>query len=289
MGSEHLPAVSFVDIEYLVRDGAALLARVYRPSGSNTKLPAVIDVHGGHWSHGDRTAGELYDRSLAQSGFVVVAVDFRQAPDFAHPCASDDVASAVRWVRRSADELGVDPRKVGLVGSSSGGHLALLAACQNWSPGHTAAPTELEGPVSCVAALWSPVDPHGRFRFAQQQIERVHADQQAHYETLLAGSLNYFESEAAMAEASITRIVTTETPPTLPPLLLVHPTEDMNVPRSILDELQGAWQRAGGQVELKVYEGQLHGFGHRPGPATDTFLADLAEFLARHLQSPRIP
>jgi acetyl esterase len=278
-------SASETDHVYATRDGQQLLARIYQPGlSANGGAPVVIDVHGGHWSSGDRLAGHLYDRALAANGFAVVAVDFRQGPGYRHPAASTDVVSAIRWVRESADRFGFDAGRIGLVGSSSGGHLALLAACRLGGSEFRDHEHDLEDPpVSCVAALWSPVDPYRRYCFALDQVELAAPELTDRYRALVAGSLDYFGSEEQMMEASIPRLVADGEALTLPPLWLCRPSEDLNVPRPILDDLVTEWDRAGGHVELTEYEGQSHGFGHRPGPVTDMFVADLVSFYRRHL------
>ncbi|MEZ5263929.1 MAG: alpha/beta hydrolase fold domain-containing protein [Acidimicrobiales bacterium] len=75
------------------------------------------------------------------------------------PAGSQDVAAAVAWVATHADELGVDPGRIALIGSSSGGHLALYAAL-----------TMID--VRWVGAFWPPTDPLGRYRYAQDRIGR---------------------------------------------------------------------------------------------------------------------
>jgi acetyl esterase/lipase len=244
--------------------------------------------------------GELYDRALAERGFMVVAVDFRQAPRFQHPGGSADVTRAVRWIRESADLLGADPSRIGLVGSSSGGHLALLAACRpdepehrQSDPGEARSPDPIQSPdtgsasasVSCVAALWPPVDPLARYRFALDRLESGPPELRERYARLVSGSIAYFGSEPVMHSASIARIVGAGEARTLPPLWICYPTEDTNVPRSMVEQLRDAWAAAGGLVEMTVYEGELHGFGHRPGPATDAFNEELSLFFIRHLGS----
>src|SRR2546425_9061537 len=105
--------------------GKELLARVYRPKGeAEAPLAALVDVHGGAWSRGDRTTGVHHGRALAASGLVVVSLDFRQGSEHKHPAGSADVAAGVRYGRAHAPRLGVDPRRLALVGSSRGGHLA---------------------------------------------------------------------------------------------------------------------------------------------------------------------
>ncbi len=274
-----------VDYVYATRDGEQLLARVYQPDVSSSGIaPVVIDVHGGHWSRGDRLAGRFYDRALAANGLAVVALDFRQAPRYRHPAASADVVTAIRWVRDVADRLQFDPARIGLVGSSSGGQLALLAACRLGGPEYPDLgydPDDL--PVSCVAALWPPVDPYQRYCFAVERVKRATPELTDHYRALVTGSLDYFGSEEGMRDASIPRLVADGEARSLPPLWLCHPSEDVNVPREILDDLVTEWRRAGGHVELAVYDGQPHGFGQRPGPTTDIFIADLVDFYRRNL------
>ena len=142
-------------------------------------LPAIIDVHGGAWSSGDRTAGELYNRHLAAAGFLVAAIDFRQAPAHRHPAASCDVVAAVRWLRLNAAALGARATQIGLIGSSSGGHLAMLAATRHAAPEHrgtsildadntAAAHDEIDAAVDYVIALWPVSDPFFRYRYAKR-------------------------------------------------------------------------------------------------------------------------
>jgi acetyl esterase/lipase len=239
------------DHVYVTRAGVPMSARVYRSMSSPAEdAPVVVDVHGGAWSAGDRSMGEFYDRALAERGFVVVAIDFRQAPDFQHPAGSADVTRAVRWVRESARHLGADGSRVGLVGSSSGGHLALLAACRpdvpehlQVGPGEVAEVPEPEAApasaaVSCVAALWPPVDPLARYRFALDRMDSGPPELRDRYARLSQGSMAYFGSEPVMHGASIARIVEAGEALALPPLWICYPSEDTNVPRPIVEHLR---------------------------------------------------
>src|SRR2546430_16596702 len=98
-------------------------------------LAALVDVHGGAWSRGDRLTGAFHGRALAASGLLVFSLDFRQGSEAKHPAASADIAAGVRYVRANAQRLGVDPRRIGIVGSSSGGPLAPLAGGKPRPPG----------------------------------------------------------------------------------------------------------------------------------------------------------
>ena len=120
---------------------------VYRPAPHAAPTGAVIFVHGGGWSSGNRTWYRAQGRKAATHGWVAASIDYRLAPAHPFPAALDDVRTAVAWVRAHAPELGVDPDRIALVGGSAGGNLALLAGTTGvagvrgvvaWSP-----PTDL--------------------------------------------------------------------------------------------------------------------------------------------------
>ena len=167
---------------YVTRAGQPTLARVYRSTSPPTRAPPWWSTStAGPGRRGDRSMGEHYDRALAERGFVVVAIDFRQAPRFQHPAGSADVTRAVRWIRGPRTTSAPIGPRIGLAGSSSGGHLALLAACrpdesEHLQPDPDPDPTPASdatpsASVSCVAALWPPVDPLARYRFALDQLD----------------------------------------------------------------------------------------------------------------------
>jgi len=121
------------DVPFARLDGHDVLARVYRPTGTQTApLPALVDVHGGAWSRGDRTVGPHHGRGLAACGLVVVSLDFRQGPDHKHPAAAQDVSAGVRWVRANASTLGVDPARVSAIGFGLGASAAAKRDTTTW-------------------------------------------------------------------------------------------------------------------------------------------------------------
>jgi acetyl esterase len=102
--------------------------RIYRPRGVDAPAPALVYFHGGGWVVGNLESHDHLCRYLAaQARVVVVAVDYRLAPEHKFPAAFDDCVAAVRWVAASADELGVDAKRLAVGGDSAGGSLA--AAC----------------------------------------------------------------------------------------------------------------------------------------------------------------
>lgn len=133
-------AVSFAD--YGDRDGAhEIPVRVYQPlvrgrgasggagAADAEPVPVVVFAHGGGFVFGTLDSHDDFCRRMARGlGAVVVAVDYRLAPEHPHPAGLSDVHAAARWVVGNADELGVDPERLVLAGDSAGGNLATCAA-----------------------------------------------------------------------------------------------------------------------------------------------------------------
>src|SRR5215470_19363437 len=107
--------------------GRMLVARIYQPAGAGP-FPTILDLHGGAWNAKDRFAEEPMDRSIASSGVLVVAVDMTRAPEAPYPAGVQDANYAVRWLKWKAPTWKGDPSKIGIYGSSSGGHVAELLA-----------------------------------------------------------------------------------------------------------------------------------------------------------------
>jgi len=271
--------------------GQELLARIYGPKGEAERpLAALVDVHGGAWSRNDRTSGAVHGRGLAASGLVVVSLDFRQGSAHKHPAASADVAAGVRYVRAHAGRLGIDPRRVGIIGSSSGGQLALLAGLKPGVPEHAGTPIVApngslddaagDESVAFVIALYPVADPLARFRYV---VGRQDDGSGFDAKRLIAAHHGYFTSEAQMAEASVTRIVSARESRALPPVWLAHPELDDNVPAAITDAFVAAYQQAGGSIERVHFPGARHGFTGQASADTDKALAMLRDFIGRQL------
>lgn len=97
-----------------------------RPVEGAGPYPAIVWIHGGGWHMGDRAWGDGYIQMLAASSYVAVTISYRFAPEFKWPAQIEDAKAAVRYLRAHARELKVDPDHLGVMGESSGGHLALM-------------------------------------------------------------------------------------------------------------------------------------------------------------------
>jgi acetyl esterase len=116
------------ELEYLRPAGTTpLLARHYRPEGAGP-FPAVLEVHGGAWTSGDRLNNVAIGEYLAAHGIVVLSIDFRMPPAARYPETVADVNFGIRFLKANAERFSTRAELVGGLGTSSGGHLLLLNA-----------------------------------------------------------------------------------------------------------------------------------------------------------------
>jgi acetyl esterase/lipase len=124
------PAVAGVDVrEYsITTDDGATLALSWYHLPMALQGSATLYLHGGGMIFGLGELGPLYDSAVrgyvADSGVPMLVVDYRIAPEFPHPVPLEDCYAALRWLVRHADQLGVDPARVAVMGDSAGGGLA---------------------------------------------------------------------------------------------------------------------------------------------------------------------
>lgn len=205
--------------------------------------------------------GSDVTRFLNSLGVTAFVLKYRVAP-YRYPAALRDVTRAVRWVRSQAAELGVDPERVGVFGSSAGGHLAASAGTLFDSPdAKTGAPLDAVSARPDFVALLYPVitmkDPY------------AHAGSRA---SLLGPS----PAPSALDATSLELHVVRDTPPTF----IVHTAEDESVPVENSLAFYGALRKAAVPAEMHLYEKGPHGFGLRKdlGPASE-WPARFAEWL----------
>lgn len=118
---------------------------------AGARLPAIVMIHGGGWIGGDKAGGREYSVgvTLAQAGYVYASINYQLDPSDRWPRNLLDCKNAVRFLRANADKYGIDPDRIGVIGSSAGGHLALMVA-------YTAGIAELE-PTSPYPSVSSDV------------------------------------------------------------------------------------------------------------------------------------
>ena len=259
-------AISTEDFEYLVHDGSPLTLRLFRPAGEGP-FPVVIDIHGGAWTTGDLTDGKARDRYLAEAGIAVAAINFRHAAD-GYPTSSIDINYAIRWVKARAEELGIDPARVGLCGQSSGGHLAMLAAMRPDDSRYASIPVEdcTDASVKCAGLLWPVINPLSRYRNAVNL--RASEDPPGWIGTIPEKHDIYWGDEDTMEEGNPLLALVRGEAVQLPPAVWIQGRPDsvhdyrdprydgdMNEPERFI----ALYTEAGGEIELVGIENEGRG------------------------------
>src|SRR2546422_3425003 len=144
-------AIKIEDVEYIRHAAAPQLARLYGPQGSGPS-PIMVEVHGGAWCRSARLADTLIHETLARTGVIVAALDWRQPPVAPYPASFQDIHYAIRWLKARATELGSRPDLVGSMGNSSGGHQAMLLAMRPFDARYTALPPPAGSPAAHATA-----------------------------------------------------------------------------------------------------------------------------------------
>lgn len=148
------------DIEYGRVGERKLLLDLYSPKERHEKLPLLVFIHGGGWKGGKKEDYRIYTQNFATKGYVVASVGYRLSGEAKFPACVHDVKCAVRYLRSQAEVLGIDADRIGVVGGSAGGHLAMMVAYSSDVP-------ELEGDgghsgvsssVRCVVNIYGPTN-----------------------------------------------------------------------------------------------------------------------------------
>ena len=276
------------DVEYSRPGGTPLLARLYRPEGTGP-FPILVELHGGAWCRSDRLADKLIHEALARSGVIVASLDFRQPPVAPYPASFQDIHYGIRWLKARAHELGSRPDMVGSMGNSSGGHQAMLLGMRPFDARYGALPQPAGSPADATVRgviMCSPViDPLGRYHYAKK-IEAAGKPYPLAVDELIPCHDAYWQTEAAMDEGSPATALERGEKVQLPPVLYLQGTEDLAHPRPHLDRFVAAYRRAGGVVDLELFEGEGQGFIMRKAgsPASNRALEMIVEFTHKQIR-----
>jgi len=115
------------DIIYSTVNNVEVKLDIYRPKTEPAiLLPAIIGIHGGGWGSGDKADYAKWAPLFSQHGYVTVSINYRLKHVAPFPAAVEDCKTAIRWLRANAEKYGIDPNRLGAMGASAGGHLALM-------------------------------------------------------------------------------------------------------------------------------------------------------------------
>lgn len=229
-----LPDIALRTVEY--KPGRSLL--VYAPAGTNAgPRPAAVFIHGGGWAQGNPEQFALHARYYAARGLVGISVGYRLArpPETTVLDCVADVKSAVRWIRKHAGELGVDPARIVVLGDSAGGHLAAATALL---PGLDAPDDDLAVSARPDAlVLFNPVidttPPDGWDLKSQGASVAARAADLSPMDHVASGA---------------------------PPTLVIHGSADTVTPLAWSERFVAAMRSAGNTARLETLEGKGHAF-----------------------------
>jgi acetyl esterase/lipase len=253
------------DLEYQRRDGSPVLARLYQPVGPGP-FAAVLEVHGGAWTGGDRLNNVAIAEALAADGVVVLSIDFCMPPHAQYPEAVADVNLGIRWLKANAEKFGSRADLVGGLGTSSGGHLLLLNAVRPHEPRYAKLPLAdsfVDASLRFAIACWPVADPLQRYRFMQQNGNA----------RLVAAHDAFFAAEADMEDGNPTQILARGETVATPPVLIMQGTADNNLTADMADTFAALYAKAGGAIEKHIFPGQPHAFIPNAPAAPDSLRA----------------
>jgi len=220
--------------------------RIYRPSDA-TDLPVVVFFHGGGWVIGDLESHDHMARTIsAKADCVVVAVDYRLAPEHKFPAAADDAWAALEWVATHAAELGVDGDRIAVAGDSAGGNLAAalcLLARDRGGP-----------PVAFQLLVYPATDHFGEWPSYAEVGDGSHG---LSIELLHWFSHHYLPDPAAAADWRASPIRATDVAG-LPPTLVL--TAEYDPLRDEGEAYAARLAAAGVATAVHRYPGAVHGF-----------------------------
>ncbi len=145
-----IPAVPVRTEVYARPGGSELKLDFYAPpfrADTTRRPPCLVVIHGGGWDSGDNTQLTEWNHRWASRGWAVAALNYRLAPAHPWPAQRDDVLAAIAWLKANADELGLDPQRLVVLGRSAGGQIATATAYGAHDPA-----------ICGVIALYAPHD-----------------------------------------------------------------------------------------------------------------------------------
>ena len=247
-GRDAEPVASVTDYPVPVDDGT-IVVRGYRPNGKHP-LPGHVELHGGGWWLGsiDEAVNDAVCRyRCLRAQCVVFAVEYRLAPEHPFPVAVEDVYAALTWIAGNATDLGIDPDRISIGGSSAGGNLAAAA---------TLRARDMGGPRLIFQLLEVPaLDLTGdtmRAAIATDELAPI-AHQRSEFETPL---LRYFR-DPAVAKLPLASPVLAEDLSGLPPAHIM--TAEYDPLRAEGELYAQLLAKAGVPVTVTRLDGAIHG------------------------------
>jgi len=228
-----------------------------RPEGDGP-FPAIVFIHGGGWSGGNRQMYRGQILEAAERGYVVATISYRlmkydeakketTTADPIFPAQIHDAKAAIRWLRANAEKYNVDPNRIGVTGASAGGHLSLLVGLTDPASGleGDSGNPDQSSRVQAVVNVFGPTD----MAYCWEK------SLGAWTVRLFMGGTPAEAGERYRAASPLTHVSKDD-----PPVLTLHGDEDAVVPVEQARVLDEKMKAAGALHTLMVFEGQGHSF-----------------------------
>jgi acetyl esterase/lipase len=256
-----------------LNDAPQVRVLVYTPANATGKLPAILEIHGGGFFKGSAELNDARNRKFAEDvGCIVVAVDYRLAPETPFPGALEDCYAALRWLYLRASDLGADPTRIAICGESAGGTLCAALAHFARDRNEVSLAFQLLIYPALDDRTTAGCEPHP---FAGHYVWRFE-DNRFAWEAWLGHAIGRQQVSPYAVPGRADNLSG------LPPALICVGALDLFVEEDI--EYARRLIRAGVPTELHVYPGAYHGFNFVPDArVTKIFERDVTAALCRAL------
>lgn len=213
--------------------------------------PAIVFIHGGAWRSGDKSAGVGRLAPLVERGFVCATINYRLTGDAQFPAQIEDCKTAIRFLRAHAVDYGIDPERIGVWGSSAGGHLVAMLGVAGDVAEFDKGPWE--GESSRVQAVCDWFGPADLTLMTRQRSAMDHSRADSPEGFLLGGAVSERQRMAELA-SPVNHVSGDDAP-----FLIMHGTEDPTVPYGQSVALATKLMEAGVEVDVVPMVGAGHG------------------------------
>ena len=277
------------DVNYANNDGNIRHnLDIYLPDSGTSPFPVVVYIHGGGWQGGSKeNVGQI--SPIVDEGYALVSINYRLSAEAIFPAQINDCKAAIRWMRANATTYNLDASRIGVIGSSAGGHLVALLGTSGDITNHTVGDVtmDIEGDVggnltysSRVQAVSDWFGPTDFLKMNDFPGNIDHDAPDSPESKFIGGPIQDNPDKCALAN-SITYASKDDAP-----LLMIHGTADMTVPYNqselLYQALQPLFDSVGTEITLHPVDGAGHGLGSTMSAETFTMMV---EFFNRNIIS----
>lgn len=278
-----IPGITYSQVSVHSYPNVDLKMDVLRPR-TGKLLPAMIFVTGGGFITSNRASHLEIRMCLAKAGYLVASIEYRFAPQANLPAPIIDTKAAIRYLRKNAMRFGVDPKRIGIMGTSAGGYLSCFAGVTGHSRLFDVGEnTDVSSEVSCVVDFYGVTDLSRMADGFDEKTVRDYDSPSACQALWLNGCTICGGVDASVSARpdevqryNPANYVDEHTPP----FLLFHGTKDTLVSEVETDIMFQALRAKGVEAERYLVEGAGHGGSHWVQPEVQQVVLD---FLSKYL------